>query len=65
MGDKTKTDITKYSLYEILKDTKELDELSTCEYISSLVMNMKWHYEKEESNKIILKPLYSSDVDKK
>ena len=48
-------------------NTKQLDTLSTCEYISSLVMNMKWHYEKEESNKIILIPLYTktSDVEKK
>jgi len=67
MVDKTKTYITKYSLYDMVKDTKELDTLSTCEYISSLVTNMKWHYEKEESNKIILIPLYTktSDVEKK
>ncbi|MBW2985603.1 hypothetical protein KY313_03030 [Candidatus Woesearchaeota archaeon] len=63
MGDKTKTDLTNYSLYNILKDTKHLDTISTCEYISSLVMNMKWYYEKQESeSKDILKPSYSSDL---
>ena len=67
MADKTKTDITKYSLYDMVKDTKQLDTLSTCEYISSLVTTFQYHYEKEESNKIILIPLYTktSDVEKK
>ena len=51
-------DITKYSLYDIIEDTKHLDTPTTCEYISSLVTTFQYHYEKEESNKIILIPLY-------
>jgi len=51
-------DISKYSLCDILDDTKHLDTSKTCEYISSFLTTMKWHYEKKEIKKITLNPLY-------
>ena len=51
-------DITKYSLYDIIEDIKHLDTPTTCEYISSFLTTMKWHYEKKEIKKITLDPLY-------
>ena len=55
-------DITKYSLYDIIEDTKHLDTPTTCEYISSIVMNMKWYYEKQEFDNDIIDESQSKDI---
>ncbi len=50
------TNISKYTLLDILEDLKDFDNFPDHQYIESIVSVMKWHYEKERfDNDIILK----------
>jgi hypothetical protein len=55
-------DISKYTLADILKDINYFDTPSTYEYIESIVVVMKWHYEKQEFDNDIINKSQSKDI---
>ena len=55
-------DISDYTLVNLLDDVKNLDIRSIHDYVESIVVVMKLHYEKKEFDNEIIKESQSKDM---